>query len=497
MTQADETPDSMTHPVMTAGGPEAGEILVGRYQLEEHINDDSTGRRVWRGIDVVLRRPIAVILRYPGGDSATEMISAAIAASRITHPHLVDVYDAIDEETRAYVVREWVDGMSLRELVADGPLDSVRATSVAHAIASAVSALHATGMAHGNVHPGSVLIADDGRVVLADARASETATQERDIRSIGAILYASLTGHWPYAEVGPDSLPDAMRDATGTLASPRQARGGLPAFLSDLATDLLNRNVQTPSSESLAAELGRLDTGDSDDLFGETGALSFTAVNGGFRPETRSRNGRKFAVGIAALLAVAAASLIIASKLGGPNGTSAAGVPTIKPSATASQPAGHQTALPISSVRIVDPKGDGAELAGADKMTDGNENTQWHTAWYRAPDFGGGDYKPGMGVLIDLGSSVNVSSVKVDFESPGATVDARIGNTDPGAGHPGDAKIVLTYSKVGSTISDAASNQILPIGKTTRYILVWITKLPPLSAGKFQVGIDEVSVTGS
>jgi hypothetical protein len=102
-----------------------------------------------------------------------------------------------------------------------------------------------------------------------------------------------------------------------------------------------------------------------------------------------------------------------------------------------------------------------------------------------------------MGVLIDLGSSVNVSSVKVDFASPGATVDARIGTTDPGAGHPGDAKIVSTYTKVGSTISDAASNQILPIGQTTRYILVWITKLPPLSTGKFQVGVDEVSVTGS
>jgi hypothetical protein len=486
----------MTHPVMTASGPEAGETLVGRYRLEEHINDDTTGRRVWRGIDVVLRRPIAVVLRYPGGDSASEMITAAIAASRITHPHLVDVYDAVDEDARAYVVREWVDGMSLRELVADGPLDSVRATSVAHAVASAVSAMHATGMAHGNVHPGSVLIADDGRVVLADARASETASQEQDIRAIGAILYCSLTGHWPYAEAGPDRLPDAVRDSTGVLSSPRQVRGGVPAFLSDLATDLLDPSMQPPSSESLALELGRLDTGDGDDLFGETGALNFTSVNTASRPETRARNGRKFAVGIAALLAVAAAGLIVAAKLGGSGNTSTAGVPTTKPSTATSHPAGHQN-LSISSVRIVDPKGDGQELAGADKMTDGNETTDWHTAWYKAPDFGGGDYKPGMGVLIDLGSAVDVTSVKVDFASPGATVDARIGDNDPGSGHTGDAKIVSTYTKVGSTISDAASNQVLPIGQKTRYILVWITRLPPLSEGKFEVGIDEISVTGS
>ena len=184
MTQIDEGPDSSRqthasqHGVMTAGTSVAGEILAGRYRLEEHINNDAHGRQVWRGIDVVLRRPIAVVLRHPGGPTAVEMISAAVAASRITHPHLVDVYDAFDEGARAYVVREWVDGSSLRELVADGPLDSVRATAVAHAVASAVAAAHATGMVHGNVHPGTVLVGDDGRVVLADARADDSATPE-------------------------------------------------------------------------------------------------------------------------------------------------------------------------------------------------------------------------------------------------------------------------------------------------------------------------------
>ena len=61
-------------PVITVGAPTVGEVLAERYQLEEHINDDSAGRQVWRGIDVVLRRPVAVVLRYPGGDSAAEML---------------------------------------------------------------------------------------------------------------------------------------------------------------------------------------------------------------------------------------------------------------------------------------------------------------------------------------------------------------------------------------------------------------------------------------
>ena len=128
-----ETAADEAGPVMTFGAPAVGEILAERYQLEEHVNNDSAGRQVWRGIDVILRRPVAVVLRHPGGDSATEMLQAAVDASRVIHSNLVGVYDAIDEGERAYVVREWVDGEALRELVAEeGPLDPARALSLIH-----------------------------------------------------------------------------------------------------------------------------------------------------------------------------------------------------------------------------------------------------------------------------------------------------------------------------------------------------------------------------
>src|SRR5262245_17433323 len=260
---------------MTLGAPTAGEILAERYQLEEHVNDDSAGRQVWRGIDVVLRRPVAVVLRYPGGESATEMLQAAVDASRVIHPNLVGVYDAIDEGARAYVVREWVDGESLREMVSEeGPLDPARATANAHAIADALAAVHATGMVHGNVHPGTTLIADDSRVVLADARADSADTTETDIRAVGGILYYALTAHWPHAEVGRSALPDANRDAAGNLAAPRQTRSGVPAYLDDLTMDLLDRRVAAPEADALAAELARLDAAEED--YEDVGPLRFT-----------------------------------------------------------------------------------------------------------------------------------------------------------------------------------------------------------------------------
>ncbi len=169
------------------------------------------------------------------------MLTVAVAASRLVHPHIVSVYDAIDDGDRAYLVREWVPGIALRDVLRQAPLDAERATLVTHAIAEAVAALHSAGIVHGNVHPGTILIADDGRVVLLDAHADGPADPRDDVRAVGAVLYACLTGHWPYAEAGRRHLPDAVRDSAGRIARPRQVRGGIPRHLDEIAADLLDR----------------------------------------------------------------------------------------------------------------------------------------------------------------------------------------------------------------------------------------------------------------
>src|SRR5262245_12725269 len=321
--------------VLTYGAPSVGEILAERYRLEEHIGNDSLGRQLWRGIDVILRRPVAVVLRYPGGESAGEMLSAAVAASRIVHPHLVGVYDAIDEGDRAYVVREWVDGIALRDLVAtEGPLDAFRSVTVGWAVTDAVAALHATGMAHGNIHPGTVLIANDGRVVLTDARADVTATPESDIRAIGAVLYCALTGHWPHAEAGPTSVPDAVRDNSGSLAAPRQVRAGVPTHLDALVSDLLNPDLPVPAADVLAAELARLSQGDDSLDYAAHDALGFEAFESAVAtaPPPPRAAGRKLATGVVLLLILALAGTLAAARvLGGsnaPSTTSGKGSPT-------------------------------------------------------------------------------------------------------------------------------------------------------------------------
>lgn len=508
MTQVDEGPESPSAPgVLMVGVPSAGEVLAERYQLQEHVNDDAFGRQVWRGIDVVLRRPIAVVLRYPGGSAAVEMLDAAVKASRVVHPHLVDVYDAIDEGNRAYVVREWVDGDSLRGQVSHGVLDPDRATTVVAAVTRAVAAIHASGMAHGNVHPGTVLIASDARVVLTDARADESAAPDADVRAIGGVLYYALTGRWPRLEAGRKSLPDAVRDPAGIPAAPRQVRGGVPEHLSDLAMGLLDLQAAPPPAAVLAAEFNRLETEQDTELFSAGGPFDL-----GRRPSPdpgpaapHRPIGRKIAVGIAGLVALALLGFTLAIKFMPGSAEGGAQSPP-SPVATATggsgpseQPVAKPVQVPLAAdqVRIIDPKGDrGEEIQGVGATVDGDPDTAWKTDHYRSsPHFG--KLKPGMGVLIDLGSTKQVSSVKVEMLWPGATVDLRSGTINPPSTSDGDAKVLSEYTVVGAEKTDAGSTVVFN-GPTdpVRYLMVWISKLPPApdDPTQYQEGIDEIEV---
>jgi serine/threonine protein kinase len=486
------------------GPPTPGEVLAERYELQEHINNDAFGRQVWRGVDVILRRPVAVVMRYPGGESAVEMLDAAVAASRVVHPHLVDVYDAIDEGTRAYVVREWVDGGSLREYVTDGPLDPEHATSVTSAVASAVAAIHATGMAHGNVHPGTVLIGPDGRVVLSDARADEAATPDADVRAIGSVLYCAMTGHWPHAESGASRLPDAPRDASGLPTAPRELRAGIPDHLSDLASDLLDPAVAPPSADVLSAHLNRLE-GDRDEAFFSAGGpLDFEQQNYSSTPTPdRRRAVSKLVLGVAVLLVLSLVGLLLTIRaLSNPDpstgSTPRAGSTT---ASGAPRPNGQPTPVAVRAgqVRIVDSKpGTRSELGGAGAMVDGNQSTYWKTEHYIGNAAFGGS-KPGMGVLIDLGAPKAVTTVKITFANRGATVELRKGTSLPPATATGDEQVLQTYEPIGQP-QDAGSTTVLNSdGQPVQYLLIWMTKLPAAidDSSRYQVRIQEIEVSAN
>jgi eukaryotic-like serine/threonine-protein kinase len=484
-----------------SGGPVAGEILAERYQLEQHINTDSTGRQVWYGIDIILRRPVAIVIRYPGGTAAAQMMQTAVRASRIVHPNLVGVYDAIDEHSRAYVVREWVHGASLRDHISGGPFDGERAIAVAHATAAAVTAVHASGMTHGNVHPGTVLIGHDGRVVLADAYGDGVVSGEEDIRAAGGVLYYALTGYWPHGEVaGPADLPDGMRDATGAIASPRQVRAGVPDHLDSITMDLLDRRLPVPPAEMLTAEFARFDTGPEEpyDNGPDTGPVRLRDPDPSI---STPPSGRKVMLGVGALVVVGILGLLVGlNVLASPSDRTGAGGPGTDPPATVSPttPASSPTiiALTPNQVRIVDPGGNRAELGGVEALVDSDTGTAWRTDQYRG-DRRFGLLKPGMGILINLGEERSLASVKVEMSTSGAVADLRVGTSDPGDSTAGDEQILDTYTPLGEPQSEGSTMVFSSFDPDTsyQYLMIWFTELP--SDGEhFRLEVLQVTVEG-
>jgi eukaryotic-like serine/threonine-protein kinase len=491
--------------VMTFGAATVGEILVDRYRLEEHVDTDTAGRQIWRGVDTVLRRPVALVIRQPGGEAAAGMLTVAVAASRLVHPHLVSVYDAIDEGHRAYLIREWVPGVALRDVLSQSPLDPERAILVTHAVAEAVAALHAAGIVHGNIHPGTILIADDGRVVLLDAHADAPTDPEYDVRAVGAVLYSCLTGHWPYAEAGRSALPDAVRDANGRLSRPRQIRGGIPRHLDEIAAELLEPQVEPPPAGALAAEFARLATsGDADYDGGYEEYEDDRHGSGpmGFGPDRGSGRrfaGGKLALGIAVLTVIAVIGVFIGVRALTSDPESGPTRPAPEASATSGGPGngGKPIALRPDQIRIVDPpQGDRTEFEGFEQLVDGNETTGWTTDEYAQAAFGG--LKPGMGILINLGAPTKVTAVRVIVDQQGASVSLRAGTSDPGNTSDGDKSIANTFTPLGPSLDEhPGTNMVLPVPEdkqTVQYLLVWITKLPQAAPGKFVITVNEIVV---
>lgn len=467
------------------GTPVQGEVLASRYRLDEVLMaDPSVGHALWRGTDSLLNRAVAIELRVPGGRAAEAMISAAVTAGRIIHPSVVGVYDAVDEGQRAFVVREWVDGISLAGAVREGPLSPNRAALIARTAADALAAIHAAGYVHGNVQPRTVLLGHDDEITLTDLRLDPTAGQQQDIRAIGGLLYAALTGHWPHSLSPYDpGLPDAVH-VDGRMLSPRQVRAGIPGYLDALTMDLLDPTVAAPPAADLASELRRYDVADP-----ELSPLSTIQTE----PAQRNSPWKRVAVGVGGVAVVLITALVIAANgLGGSPGKEIPNSDDPTQSKPGSPSAEAPPLTPVG-VEIIDPKGDGAEKVDEQKAIDGDPSTGWRTAEYPHPQFG--QFKPGMGVVLDLGEQKKIGKVTVQLDAAGATLSLRTGNEAPQDDDPN------RYTEVAGTEQSNAPDTVtftIQDELQAQYVMVWVTFLPDYAKkpGKYALGVQEIKVTG-
>ena len=326
-----------------------------------------------RGIDVAIKRPLASLRADP---EVRERFAREAAIGRLLqHPNIVALYDAGDDDGAPYLVLEYVQGGTLRDLLKDGaPVPVDTALGIVRAVLAALGHAHGCDIVHGDLKPSNVLLGADGQVKLADfgiasvlhgpapsstpwgtppyvapeVLRGEPASPRSDLYALGVILYRLLTG----------VQPQTTGQTDDSIPPPSALRAGIPRALDEVVLQLLQSDpARRPDSAYTVLKL--LDASPSETTArlaseGPTAPLLAATPERGpapAPPDVRSRparrlGGRHVALLLAALAAVALGAPTIATP---PQQTAhGEGAPIISPPPADPSPVPTRTPLPAT-----------------------------------------------------------------------------------------------------------------------------------------------------
>ena len=277
-----------------------GSTMLGPYRVLEKLGEGGMGA-VYLAKDVRLGRRVALKflpVHFASDDERVRrFVQEARAASALNHPNIITVHEISEGAGRHFIATEFVEGQTLRERVADGPLAAQEALDICAQVAGALAKAHQGGIIHRDIKPENVMVDAEGHVKVLDfgiakqfaspaqgetqspavARLVDTAPgmvlgtanymspeqvrgleldARTDVWSLGVVLYEMVSGAVPFdAPTYGDIVVSILRDDPPPLA-----RVGVPEELERIVTRALakRKEARYQTAKEMQAELRRL-----------------------------------------------------------------------------------------------------------------------------------------------------------------------------------------------------------------------------------------------
>jgi eukaryotic-like serine/threonine-protein kinase len=253
--------------------PLVGRLLDGRYQIRARIARGGMAT-VYLATDLRLDRRVAVkVMHAHLADDANfreRFIQEARQAARLGHPNVVNVFDQGQDDGLAYLIMEYLQGITLRDLLGEyGRLTADQTMDILEAVLAGLVAAHRAGIIHRDLKPENVLLADDGRIKIGDfglarAATSHTASGQAllgtiaylspelvtrgiadtrsDVYAVGIMMYEMLVGEQPFR--GDQPVQIAYQHANDSVPAPSLKNPEVPAALDDLVLWATSRDPE-------------------------------------------------------------------------------------------------------------------------------------------------------------------------------------------------------------------------------------------------------------
>jgi serine/threonine protein kinase len=489
-----------------------GTRLSGRYRIEDEIGSGGMST-VYRAFDETLERPVALKIMHSDISSDAAALERfrreARTVAQLSHPHVVMVIDAGEDQGHPYIVFEHVRGETLKDRIRrEGPLPIAEAVAYAIEIGRALQTAHEQRLVHRDVKPQNVLIDEEGRAKVTDfgialglepegltaagrvvgttdyvspeQAMGREVTGQSDVYSLGIVLFEMLTGSVPFE--GESGVSVAMKHVREGIPDVQRRRPEVSAALAGVleratAKELGNRYPSMASFVGDLEEVLTYETARAGEATGEaTAILSALPAN----VAGRQRRWRRL-LPIAAYVLIAAAVAVGAVLLIGGNNTS---------TKSADLSGLSRIGLSESAVHDYDPPpGDGSENPEQKGLAlDGDRTTAWETENYNTPDLG--NIKSGVGLYLDAGRPVVARGLRIFTPKAGWSFQIYVANQVPAD--------LRGWTLVGTDKMDSSRKTVNldTAGHRSRFYLLWITHLTQSPTGRSNAAVADLELLG-